>query len=270
MTEVIEETDETEKTEEAEEIEETEQVEEAEEIDEVEMEEVEMEEVEIAESADAPPIERIVSAEPFTHLAADELTIQGTIHSAPTDRSLPGVLLLHMLNSNQQAWDQLVPQLTEAGYVVLTIDMRGHGTTGGNNDWTLAESDLIGVWQAFTNLPSVDKTRTAVIGGSIGSNMALITGKNIPEISTTILLSPGLDYRGVKTEDAAVSYGDRPLLIVASSEDSYSAQSSAELDIAASNSTLQLYDGAGHGTNMLGNEPTLTPLILDWLATTLS
>ena len=203
--------------------------------------------------------------EPVTFIGAEGLVIHGTQYRFVEGTAAPAVILLHMLNGNQKAWEPLIPALTQAGYAVLTIDMRGHGLTGGDKDWVLAEQDLTMVWDAFTQDLSIDATRTAVIGGSIGSNIALLTAKNRPEILTAVLLSPGLDYRGVTTPDAAGAYGDRPLLIVASEEDGYSADSSRQLDSLASNSTLEMYDGAGHGTNMLGREPALTPLLIKWL-----
>jgi dienelactone hydrolase len=115
-------------------------------------------------------------------------------------------------------------------------------------------------------LENVDGERTAVIGASIGSNMALRTGANVPDIKTVALLSPGLDYRRVTTDDAIIQYGERPILIVASADDTYSADSSRTLaEMALSEATLHMYETAGHGTNMFAPEPELTQMLLDWL-----
>lgn len=199
---------------------------------------------------------------------AEGLAIQATLSLPAGTPPFPGVILLHMLGSDRQVWaDNGFSQLlADNGYAVLAVDMRGHGETGGSRDWDLAEQDLRMVWQWFTGLDEVDETNTAVIGASIGSNMALITGANIPEIKTVILLSPGLDYRGVTTEDALQRYGQRPLLIAASQEDSYAASSSETLaDKAAGDAKLIMYNGAGHGTNMFGPQPDLAPTLLEWL-----
>ena len=146
------------------------------------------------------------------------------------------------------------------------MDMRWHGDTGGMQDWVLAEDDLLRAWDFFVNQQEVDGAKTAVIGASIGANMGLKTAVNLPAINTAILLSPGLDYRGVTTADQIPLYGNRPLFIIASNEDSYAANSSQQLhDLALGDTKLQLYDGAGHGTTMFTNEPGLTDLIVDWL-----
>ena len=81
-----------------------------------------------------------------------------------------------------------------------------------------------------------------------------------------VALSPGLDYRGVQPAVALSGLGDRPVLFVASSEDSYAAESATALATGAGNGgQLVIYDGAGHGTAMLAREPALTDLLLRWL-----
>lgn len=202
--------------------------------------------------------------------AEDGTPIATTLYLPEGEGPHPGVILLHMLGGRRQDWEvEEIPNLlTEAGYVVLAVDMRGHGQTPGNRDWALVEQDLITVWEEFVALAQVDREKTAVMGGSIGSNMALITGDNIPEIQTTILLSPGLDYFGVTTDDRIVSYGDRPILIVASEEDTTAAESSVVLADLAATGELLMFNGVGHGTRML-NQPNLQLAIVDWLDTNL-
>jgi dipeptidyl aminopeptidase/acylaminoacyl peptidase len=196
------------------------------------------------------------------------LTIQTTLKTPAGNAPFPGVMLLHMLGSNRAVWDEvgLMDQLLRSGYAVIAVDMRGHGETGGDPDWVLAETDLQLVWEAFTALPEVDGARTAVVGASIGSNMSLITGANIPAVQTVVMLSPGLDYRGVMPGERLGDWGERPLFIAASEEDAYSADSSRTLvEEADGEAVLQMYQGAGHGTNMFGPQPDLIALILDWL-----
>jgi dienelactone hydrolase len=198
--------------------------------------------------------------------AEDSPTLVGTLYTPQSPPPWPGVLLLHMLGSNRQAWEDVAPEIAAGGYAALAVDMRGHGETGGNLDWGKAADDLQHVWRYLAAIPDIDEGRTAVIGASIGGNMSLITGAAEPLIRTVVLLSPGLDYRGVTTEDVIQTYGDRPILIVASQDDLYAAQSSQTLsELALGVAELQLYQGAGHGTNMFRAEPGLISVILDWL-----
>ena len=81
-----------------------------------------------------------------------------------------------------------------------------------------------------------------------------------------MLLSPGLEYRGVITLDALEGFGDRPLFLAASSEDGYAAASTRTLAENASGEVeLVLFDSAGHGTQMLTCEPGLPAAVIAWL-----
>ena len=224
-----------------------------------------------AEAATAEPTRTVMAAvglaEQVSFEAADGLIIRGTLLLPLTSGADPGVILLHMLGDDRTVWGEvgLAADLVAAGYAVLVVDMRGHGETGGAADWTLAADDLSRVWDAFVALDSVDDARTAVIGASIGANMALRLGVDRPDIRAVVALSPGLDYRGVSTAELPAAYGDRPLLLVASEDDAYSADSVRALAESAANARVEVYATAGHGTNMFAAAPELTPLIIDWL-----
>jgi len=218
-----------------------------------------------------PPSEQV--NEVLTFEGADGLPIVAGFHAPGGPGPFPGIILLHMLGSDRGAWTEtgLVDALVGAGYAVLAVDMRGHGETGGAADWALAAEDLGLVWDAFTAREDVDEARTAVVGGSIGANMALRLAADRPAIRAAVLLSPGLDYRGVTTADPMARYGARPILLVASEDDPYSADTVAALDEAVEGeSELLVYATAGHGTNMLSAEPELTPRLVEWLGSQLA
>jgi len=197
---------------------------------------------------------------------AEGLTIQGTLYPGAGDGPRPGVLLLHMNGRTRDDWDDFARQLAGSGYTALAIDMRGHGDTGGGRDWDLAAEDLQSVWAAFTGREDIQGSQTAIIGASIGANMALVTAAAEPAVKSVALLSPGRDYFGVTTEDRIIEYGSRPIMIVASEEDTEAAASSRALhELATDEASLITYEGAGHGTNMLENEPELAGRLIDWL-----
>lgn len=200
-------------------------------------------------------------------ISVDGLEMAGTFYT-PKDQPppWPGAILLHMLWGNRSSWDEFALKLADAGYAVLNVDMRGHGETGGEVDWDLAAEDLQQVWSNLAARPDVDQDRTAFIGASIGANMALVASANESSVRTAILLSPGLNYAGVKTEAAMQSYGERPVIIVASQEDTYAANSSVTLEAETlGESQLIMYEDAGHGIFMFQGEPDLSQLIIEWL-----
>lgn len=223
----------------------------------------------VPEETEPPPAEAV--AEPIlskeTIPGVDQLEIQVTYRAESGSSPRPGVILLHMLNSNRQIWEEngFAETLYQNGFAVLSVDMRGHGETGSSMDWELAREDLKLVWADFVGRPEVDGQRTAVIGGSIGSNMALILAADQPEIQTAVLLSPGLDYRGVQTEPALRAYA-RNVMIVAMTGDSYAAESSQTLaEIKPEQVELLIEEGNWHGTSMLERFPDLEERILEWL-----
>jgi pimeloyl-ACP methyl ester carboxylesterase len=190
----------------------------------------------------------------------------------------PCVLLLHMMPADRRSFDGFAPKLAGAGHNVLSIDLRGHGDSlykDGDkmpfDKFSDAEHQEsvgdIAAAKAFLDDKGADTSRTAIVGASIGANLALVYAAGDEDVKAVVLLSPGLDYRGVMTAPAMEMYG-RPSLIAASEGDGYSADSCRELkEIADDSSELKLYDGSEHGTNIFGPEPQLETEVISWIGT---
>ena len=197
-----------------------------------------------------------------------EFTIYGTLSTNGGGAQQPGVLLLHMLGGERSDWAAtgFDRQLNQQGYATLAIDLRGHGQSGSDVDWALAEEDLLSVWEWFTSQPEIDPANSMIIGASIGSNLALRTATNAPSVKAVVMLSPGLNYREVTTDDAIAAF-DRPVLLVAMDADGYAADSVIQLnELNATQTTAEISEGSAHGTRMFGAYPGLEGLILDFLA----
>jgi len=106
-----------------------------------------------------------------------------------------------------------------------------------------------------------DVTRLAVVGASIGANVAFNYAASDSDVKTAVLLSPGLDYRGLNIVNTRFS---KPFLVVASNDDVYSANSAQELKNRNPSASLLIYQDAGHGTNMFVKND-LAPKMLEWL-----
>lgn len=199
--------------------------------------------------------------------AAEGLEIHGTFRTGNADQPRPGVLLLHMVSGKRADWLPFADVLVAGGYAVLAIDLRGHGDTRGGVDWDLASRDIPLVLDSLAARPEVDPERVAIAGASIGANLALVTAAEDPEVDAILLLSPGLDYYGIQTEEAMEIYGSRPALIVVGESDAYAASSSQKLAEIAANAELQVYPGPMHGTQLFYTEdpPEPATLMLDWL-----
>jgi pimeloyl-ACP methyl ester carboxylesterase len=203
----------------------------------------------------------------YTVTMQDGLQISGDLYMPTADAPLPGVLLLHMMSTDRTVWGNFPEELAKACYTVLNVDLRGHGQTGGEVDWEQAQLDIPQILQALGEMEGVNPESLAILGASIGANLALTGGADVPAVRTVVLLSPGLDYAGVTTLDAMERYGERPVLIAVSDQDTYAADSSRQLaDAALGEFDLIVYEGTAHGRDMFNSQSGLQQIILDWLA----
>jgi dienelactone hydrolase len=198
--------------------------------------------------------------------ASDGLQIAGTFTPGAGPAPQPAVLLLHMIYGKRGQWKSLVPLLNQAGLATLAIDLRGHGETGGSADWTLASDDALQAYRFLTARPDVDAGRVGLLGASLGANLALVEAAELPDKPCLALLSPGLDYYKVRTQDAMQAIGLHPVFIAASRQDSYAAESSEKLaQMAPGSAELHLFEGDAHGADLLTSQPALPGMLVDWL-----
>jgi len=204
----------------------------------------------------------------------DGVTIAGTLFLP--GRSGPGILLLHALSRTRDDWHATATRLADAGFVVLSIDLRGHGGSGPLPDG--ADRDDLGKMTAdvraarafLASRREISPNRIGIVGASIGANLAILLAANDPTVRSLVLLSPGIDYRGLRPEAALKKYADRPAMLVASQEDTYAANSARQLAGSGPGvRDLRILSGAGHGTNMLERQPDLIGAVVDWFRRTL-
>lgn len=205
----------------------------------------------------------------YTLDAPDGQTLVGDLIVPIHEETDPPIIItLHMLGGHRGAFEPIIPDLMDAGYVVLNLDMRGHGDTGGAQDWDLAMDDL-SLWVTWLREQSVlGEQDLFIVGGSIGANVALISCADIADCDGAIALSPGLDYQGVEPESSVVEgLADRPLLLVASHADLVSATAVTQMFTnTMGDVTARLYTGGSHGTNLFRTDyDSISTLMLGWL-----
>lgn len=218
-------------------------------------------------------------------LAAGLVTIPGEQGLALSGSYLPGaakaggVILLHMDGRNSDDWKHFAEKINKDGLHVLSMDLRGHGKStklaGGKSlnyenldeaQYQLMVKDVGAAVTFLRTRANVNPDAIALVGASVGANLAIRYASTDPKISNVVLLSPGLDYKGLSAEDAVQHYGERPLFIAVSREDNFSAKSSLVLDsMARGVKLLKIFTGAGHGTKMMTREPSLELEMAGWL-----
>jgi dienelactone hydrolase len=209
---------------------------------------------------------------------SDSVSIHATYYPSQAEGESPALVLFHMLHHKRRDWEGFARRASQAGIAVLAIDMRGHGQSVlraekaidvkefSNEDFALMVEDAKAAVEFIQAKESIDPKQISLMGASIGANVALKYAASNATIRSVVLLSPGLSYRNLTTEDAMRAYGKRPALLVAARDDDYAADSVQKLsEVARGKSKTQLYEKAGHGTFMFRVEPGLNDLILDWL-----
>jgi len=161
----------------------------------------------------------------------------------------PGVLLLA---STLDEWGDFPSRLHNAGFTLLLMTVR-EGTP-------LLDFSLM--MQALSS-GDADPASLAVIGAGRGADIALLGCAGDLLCDTMVLLSPSGDSALL---NAMPAINPRPLMLVASEDDSTSYSSIQALQTAASGEVLfQPFTSAGIGTQMLTNRPDLGDLIIAWL-----
>jgi pimeloyl-ACP methyl ester carboxylesterase len=196
------------------------------------------------------------------------------VHAVTTIQSgsKRGVLMAHMLGRDSNDWIFLAKKLHQTKFSTLAIDLRGHGQSGGAGT-TLNPEDypaMIGDLEAgAAYLRKRGVTDISCVGASIGANLCAQLGARDPNIVNLVLLSPGLNYKGITSGDAIKGYGKRPVLIVAAEDDRFSPRAAAALEgVAQGQVHYELLAEGGHGTKMLTRAPSLENTVMSWLAGT--
>jgi dienelactone hydrolase len=217
--------------------------------------------------------------------------VAGTHYFIPDEQG-PGLFLLHMFGGKHTDWESFLPIFKKTGVKsILAVDLRGHGgsnikksvegisdSAGSINwrdftehDFKDAVKDLDVAWDYLMKSPRTDSTRMGVIGASMGANYAAIFASDHPDVKSLVMLSPGVVYRGVECLKAVERYGARPVLLVASREDEYSANSCRKLkEISAGTPVhLEILKGSAHGTDLIEKNPGFKNFLSDWFRSTL-
>ena len=194
----------------------------------------------------------------------------------PGTRPAPAVILVHMLHRSRHDWDSVAARLASDGIGALTIDLRGHGESSGSlqggeaPDYTALVRDIAAARRYLSSRPDVLQARVGIAGASLGANLTVLEAAANPGIASIALLSPSLDYRGVRIEAAMKKYGARPALLIASDDDPYAVRSGKDLQKAGGGTReVHVLSRAGHGTVMLGHDPDLARTLVDWFHRTL-
>ena len=215
----------------------------------------------------------------------------------PIESPAGWIIFSHMMPVMKESWNDLAKRFQDADYESVAIDLRGHGESVSG---LMARSRLDSQGETlpflnYRNFPDAEhqksildleaaadfliKERKAAagkisfVGASIGANLSLQYISEHPEFKTAVLLSPGLDYRGVKTEPMVkkLSAGQK-VFFVSAQDDIRSGGNNAEENQKLYDLTppevekqIKIYETGGHGTDILKSQPELAEKIKDFI-----
>ncbi len=205
-------------------------------------------------------------------IVADDGVKLAATYTSP-GRPGPGVLLLHMCNSDRSAWTGLAEELASGGIHSLALDYRGYGDSGGEQGegdaarqirdevWPL---DIDAAFETLRSRPGVDKARIGAAGGSCGVDNAVTLARRHPgEVTALALLAGGVDAEGT---DFLAENPWLPILGSAARDDGQ-AVGGMRWTVGFSGhpeSHFIEYPHGGHGTEMFAVHDDLEPTLADW------
>lgn len=221
--------------------------------------------------------------EKISFRAKDGVEIVGLLDKS-AGSGAPAVLLLHMMPAVKESWQEFQEELRKAGFQYLAIDLRGHGESVWKNSERIDYKNFTDTEQqekiydveaaiSFLKEKGIELKNIALAGASIGANLALQYQAEHPEIKAAVLLSPGLDYRGIKAKPLAQRIlPEQSVFLVGAKEDLRSSGNSCA-DMAemlfnllqSKNKKLKIVDGQEHGTDMFHTAPEIMDEIVKWL-----
>ena len=207
------------------------------------------------------------SGRPVTFPSADGVTIAGEFFES-SNRPSPGVLLVHMLTRNKGDWRELPDRIRDAGMTALTIDLRGHGQSGGSaQDLPAMVQDVRAAAQWLSTRPNVRGDAIAIVGASLGASLALLAAVDLPHARALALLSPSLDYRGLRTDVPLIKkLGARTIWLAASDQDPLALRTLHDIAAEPSGAREQHVSTVlAHGTALVDRDPDVGRALVDWL-----
>ena len=207
------------------------------------------------------------SGRAVTFSSLDGTALSGEYFEASA-RPAPAVVLVHMLTRTRADWGSLPDRIQDAGITALTIDLRGHGSSSGSSQ-PLANmvQDVRAAVQWLATRQGVRPGSIGLVGASLGASLSLLAAVELPAVRAIALLSPSLDYRGLRTDVNLVKrVGGRSMWLAASVEDPLALRTLR--DFAAENSGPReqvISNAAAHGTVLLERDADLGRALVDWL-----
>jgi dienelactone hydrolase len=215
--------------------------------------------------------------------STDGLSLSAIVDIPPGQKvRMPAVIFLHQGGSSKEEWTALpiFQDVTKAGMVAFALDIRGHGGSDGEADFTTlfddpdqAPRDLMAAMNWLAKSNAVDMDRVAVVGASIGANLAVVAaGTDRFEVRTVVAISAKTSaVHNLAGGVEKVSHLRSVFMIAAELEEDGKRALWAEEIFNAAEDPRQIEIVSGskqHGVSIFSDDPSLQNKILSWLVNT--
>ena len=213
----------------------------------------------------------------------DQVKISAVVSVPKTGQgNYPAVIFIHQGGSDKSEWTstQLYKDVVARGMAAMAYDVRGHGSSGGTagtalyDDPNRAPLDLQAALEYLDALETIDLDRVAIVGSSIGANLACVAaGSSDYNIKTAVAIS-GKTSAVFNLGGGAEKLSELSSVFLIASEMEQGgkrAEWAAELhELAAAPKRLEIVKGSkAHGVHMFEDDAALQTRILNWLEETL-
>ena len=222
-------------------------------------------------------------------ITSDKITIKASfakpesISEKQESGELPAVIFLHQGGSSKSEWTSLplFQQIVDNNMIALAIDIRGHGESSGKadfstifNDPNQSPRDLDAAIKYLIDTNLVDSDRIAVVGASMGANLAsLAAGKESVHVKTAVAMSGKTSavYNLAGIGKSKMKF--KSLFLIASELEQGGRRAgwAKEIfDLTEKPKQLEIVKGSSqHGVSVFKDDPSLQERILKWLLETL-
>lgn len=210
------------------------------------------------------------AAREVTFLAPNGRQIRGLMFDASA-RPAPAVVLVPMLGGSSDDWRAAGEHFADADITALAIDLPQPSLPADAAALAAWHLDVRAALDYLAGRPDIRPGAIGVAGASLGANLAVLAAVADSRVRSLALVSPSLDYRGVRIEAPMRQYGTRPAFLLASLDDPYAARSVRELvkDAPGPRET-RWAEYPAHGTVLLAREPDLVRALVEWFQRTLA
>ena len=231
----------------------------------------------------------VQAAQKYTKKAIKAVSTDGfninatlTYPKIKTQKEFKTVVLLHSLGYNSTWWGDLPQRLLEHNYAVLSIDLRGHGTSV--YDYALERTS----WKDITNkayskypddvLAVINKVKEenskriffnnwAIVGSDIGASAGILAAdKSKVRPKTIVMLSPVTETKGLYIPVSIAHLDNVDILAITGTDDTLSKDAADYLSkFAQAHFAEYTSESKTSGMLMIKNDESLTKVIAEWI-----